>query len=83
VESCGYAVWFHRLVEETGHQLKVGDARGIRQFAKRRQKNDRRDAALLLELFASRIQLRGIPVSVSRLIRLLRAFRTTGEGNAS
>lgn len=50
VESCGYAVWFHRLVEETGHQLSVGDARRIRQFAKRRQKNDRRDAALLLEL---------------------------------
>jgi transposase len=50
VESCGYAVWFHRLVEETGHQLRVGDARQIRQFAKRRQKNDRRDAALLLEL---------------------------------
>lgn len=50
VESCGYAVWFHRLVEETGHQLRVGDARRIRQLAKRRQKNDRRDAALLLEL---------------------------------
>jgi transposase len=50
VESCGYAVWFHRLVEETGHELRVGDARRIRQFAKRRQKNDRRDAALLLEL---------------------------------
>ncbi len=50
VESCGYAVWFHRLVEETGHELRVGDARQIRQFAKRRQKNDRRDAALLLEL---------------------------------
>src|SRR5260370_4909234 len=50
VESCGYTVWFHRLVEETGHELRVGDARRIRQFAKRRQKNDRRDAALLLEL---------------------------------
>src|SRR5260370_13446080 len=50
VESCGYAVWFHRLVEETGHELRVGDARQIRQFAKRRQKNDRRGAAPLLEL---------------------------------
>lgn len=53
VESCGYAVWFHQLVEETGHQLRVGDARLIRQFAKRRQKNDRRDAELLLELLRS------------------------------
>src|ERR1700719_1829343 len=50
VESCGYSVWFHRLVEETGHELRVGNARCIRQFAKRRQKNDRRDAELLWEL---------------------------------
>ena len=50
VEASGYAQWFHRLVEETGHQLLVGDAHAIRQFARRRQKNDRRDAELLLDL---------------------------------
>jgi transposase len=50
VESVGYAGWFHRLVEGLGHQLLVGDAAAIRARAKRRQKNDRRDAALLLEL---------------------------------
>lgn len=50
VEAMGYARWFHRLVEETGHHLLVGDARRIRQFAERRQKNDRRDAELLLDL---------------------------------
>ncbi len=49
VEATGYARWFHRLVEETGHRLLVGDARRIRQFAERRQKNDRRDAELRLE----------------------------------
>ncbi len=41
VEASGYAQWFHRLVEERGHRLLVGDAHAIRQFARRRQKNDR------------------------------------------
>lgn len=50
VEASGYALWFHHLVEETGHRLLVGDAYAIRQFARRRQKNDRRDAQLLLDL---------------------------------
>src|SRR5260370_6434144 len=50
VEGSGYSLWFHRLMEETGHQLVVGDAQAIRQFARRRQKNDRRDAQLLLDL---------------------------------
>ena len=50
VEASGYAQWFHRLVEVTGHRLLVGDAHAIRQFARRRQKNDRRDAELLLDL---------------------------------
>jgi transposase len=50
VEASGYAQWFHRLVEETGHRLLVGDAHQIRQFARPRQKNDRRDAELLLDL---------------------------------
>lgn len=50
IESSGYAIWFHHLVEETGHRLLVGDAFAIRQFARRQQKNDRRDAELLLEL---------------------------------
>jgi transposase len=50
VEGSGYSLWFHRLIEETGHQLVVGDAQAIHQFARRRQKNDRRDAQLLLDL---------------------------------
>lgn len=44
LETTGYALWFHQLVEELGHQVLVGDAYAIRQFARRRQKNDRRDA---------------------------------------
>ena len=50
VEASGYSLWFHRLIEEAGHRLLVGDALAIRQFARRRQKNDRRDAQLLLDL---------------------------------
>src|SRR5437899_3535037 len=37
-------------MEQAGHRLLVGDAYAIRQFARRRQKNDRRDAELLLDL---------------------------------
>jgi len=50
VESSGYSLWFHHLVEQIAHRLLVGDALASRQCARRRQKNDRRDARLLLEL---------------------------------
>jgi transposase len=49
-ESSGYAAWFEELLEELGHEIWIGHATYIRQFAKRRQKNDRRDADLILEL---------------------------------
>lgn len=50
VEAVGYAGWFRRLLEELGRQVRVGDAYTIRKLARRRQKNDRRDAALLLDM---------------------------------
>jgi transposase len=50
IEACGYTNWFEELMEQLGHQLQVGDAAEIRRLARRRQKNDRRDAELLLEL---------------------------------
>lgn len=50
IEASGYTNWFEELVEELGHQLLVGDASEIRRLARRRQKNDRRDADLLLDL---------------------------------
>jgi transposase len=52
-ESSGYAAWFEELLEEVGCEIWVGHATYIRQFAKRRQKNDRRDADLILELLLS------------------------------
>src|SRR5260370_19851484 len=50
VETTGYSLWFHGTVEELGHQLRLGDALAIRQFARRRQKNDRRGTPVLLHL---------------------------------
>src|SRR6266545_260700 len=50
IEACGYTNWFEELMEELGHKLLVGDAAEIRRLARRRQKNDRRDAELLLDL---------------------------------
>ena len=50
IEACGYTNWFEELMEQLGHQLLVGDAAEIRRLARRRQKNDRRDANLLLDL---------------------------------
>src|SRR5262249_5372590 len=49
-ESSGYAAWFEELLEELGYEIWVGHATAIRTFARRRQKNDRRDADLILEL---------------------------------
>src|SRR6478672_5629350 len=50
IEACGYTNWFEELMERLGHKLLVGDAAEIRRLARRRQKNDRRDAELILEL---------------------------------
>ncbi len=52
-ESSGYAAWFEELLEELGCEIWIGHATYIRQYAKRRQKNDRRDADLILELLLS------------------------------
>ena len=49
-EASGYAAWFEELLEELGCEIWIGDATAIRSFARRRQKNDRRDADLILDL---------------------------------
>jgi transposase len=49
-EASGYAAWFEELLEELGYEIWIGHAGAIRLFARRRQKNDRRDADLILEL---------------------------------
>ncbi|MGH9969741.1 MAG: IS110 family transposase [Pyrinomonadaceae bacterium] len=52
-ESSGYAAWFEELLEELGCEIWLGHAAEIRRFAWRRQKNDRRDAALILDLLVA------------------------------
>src|SRR3984893_15970958 len=53
-ESSGYAAWFEELLEELGYETWIGHAAAIRKYARRRQKNDRRDADLILELMVAR-----------------------------
>jgi transposase len=50
IEATGRAAWFERLLFRLGHELWVGDAARIRAAEVRKQKTDRRDAALLLRL---------------------------------
>ncbi len=50
MESGGYSSWFEALLEELGHTVWIGHATEIRRRANWRQKNDRRDAELILEI---------------------------------
>ena len=52
LEASGYSPWFEQLLEELGHEVWLGDATEIRRRARWRQKNDRRDAELILDLMA-------------------------------
>src|SRR5215831_11170174 len=50
IESTGYAIWFHTLMQRLGHTLLVGDAAKIRAMVVRKTKTDRRDAMHILDL---------------------------------
>ena len=50
IESTGYSVWFHTLMQRLGHALLVGDAAKIRAMVVRKMKTDRRDALHILDL---------------------------------
>jgi transposase len=52
IEATGSMWWFLRLMEELGITCHVGHPARIRQQETRRQKHDRRDAALLMTLLA-------------------------------
>jgi transposase len=49
-EASGYSAWFEQMLGELGHTVWLGNAAEIRRKAPRRQKNDRRDADLMLDL---------------------------------
>jgi transposase len=52
IEATGSMGWFLRLMEELAIECRVGHPVTIRKAEARRQKHDRRDAALLLQLLA-------------------------------
>jgi len=52
IEATGSMQWFLQLLEELGIQYRVGHPAKIRAAETRKQKHDRRDARLILELLA-------------------------------
>ena len=50
MEATGHARWFERLLAELGFELWIGDPAEIKTKRVRKQKTDREDAQLLLEL---------------------------------
>ncbi len=50
LEASGYSPWFEQMLASLGHEVWLGDATEIRRRARWRQKNDRRDAELILDL---------------------------------
>src|SRR5437763_16390053 len=50
MEASGHARWFERLLAELNFELRIGDAAEIRTKRVRKQKTDRQDAQLILQL---------------------------------
>src|SRR6202162_5695800 len=50
VEATGNSQWFIELVQDSGHEIWIGDAAQIRASYVRKQKTDKRDAAHILKL---------------------------------
>lgn len=53
MEAVGNSQWFEQLLAELGHELWIGDAAKIRSAEVRKQKTDRRDAKLILDLMVA------------------------------
>lgn len=89
LEASGYSPWFERMLESLGQQVWLGDASEIRRRARWRQKNDRRDAELILELMVhDQFPLLHRPsAESSEILRMLRfrqklvKLRTVGKNS--
>lgn len=76
IESTGYAIWFHALMQRLGHTLVVGDAAKIRAAVVRKIKTDRRDAHHILTLLSERrFPTIWVPDPEARDLRALIAHR--------
>src|SRR5262252_9504097 len=76
IESTGYAIWFHALMQRLGHTLLVGDAAKIRAMVVRKTKTDRRDARHILDLLVhDRFPTIWLPDPATRELRALLMHR--------
>src|SRR5215475_680054 len=76
IESTGYAIWFHALMQRLGHPLLVGDAAKIRAMVVRKTKTDRRDALHILDLLRlDRFPAIWVPDPATRDLRALLTHR--------
>ena len=50
LEASGYTPWFECLLGDLGHEVWLGDPAEMRRLARRRQKTDRKDAELILDI---------------------------------
>ena len=72
MESSGHSRWFERLLHEFGFELWIGDPAEIRSKRVRKQKTDRQDAQLLLQLMLeNRFPRIWVPEAESRDLRQL------------
>jgi transposase len=76
IETTGYALWFHALLQTQGHTLLVGEAAKIRAMVVRKTKTDRRDARHLLDLLKhDRFPTVWVPDPATRDLRALVSHR--------
>jgi transposase len=76
IEATGSMQWFLRRMEELGIECRVGHPAKIRQAETRKQKHDRRDARLLLQLLVeNRFPTIWMPSTEQRDLRTLLRHR--------
>lgn len=76
IETSGNTHWFESLLAQCGHQLWIGDAAAIARQEGRKQKHDRRAAALILKLMVeNRFPRIWVPTVEERDLRQLLMHR--------
>lgn len=76
LEASGYSLWYEEMLEDLGIELWVGDPGQIRKAAPRKQKTDRNDARLLLQLLEeNRFPRIWVPDKATRDLRQLLMHR--------